>query len=382
MSTAHVQRMMVYDTIQPPKLVLRSASRAAYSSTANGNGRPTYFHRYYTDPEVLAQNVSYSGFEHQNPYSNIKGRLVVRTHCESDAEYDYRSRCNSISRHQTHESVLDSVSSSSASSLSEEGVDVLEVSPSRPGFVRSPATMISPGHVAHSTEQHGYLPVAQVPPQHSPYNTVRSSVRYLAVPDAGVHEAAWPSSHTEDRREGQELLEEGDLNPNYWSEGKRYNGAGYEDFLSPYPHNPAARKANTTPTGTIRVNGAIITATIPKRCAPVPSPAEQPATQSAFFGFNPTPRSQRGPSSTGTGTVLRRGLHRHQHRRHSEGAADDFHQHGPTQNECTQCNGEGCVRSLAIKEYLRQMENGDGRGPEVWGPGVRQLVEENPGWTE
>lgn len=375
MSTAHVQRMMVYDTIQPPKLVLRSTSRAAYGS----NSRPTYFRRYRTDPEILAQNVHYSGYEHQIPYSNMKGRLVVRAHCESDTEYDYHSRCTAISRHQPHESILDSVSSST-SSLSDEDVDVFEVSPTRPGFVRSPGTTISPVHVVHSTEQHGYLPVAQVPLQHSPYNTVRSSVRYVAMPEVGAHEGAWSSSHTEDRRDGQEILQEGDLNPNYWAENTRYHGTSYEGFPSQYPHNPSARKANTTPTGTVRVNGEIIAATLPKRCAP--SPAEKPTAQSAFFGFNPTPRSQRGPSSTGTGTVLRRGLHRHQHRRHSEGDADDFHQYGPIQDECTQCNGEGCGRSLAIKEYLRQMENGDGRVPEVWGPGVRQLVEEIPGWKE
>lgn len=379
MSTAHVQRMMGYDAIQPPKFVLRSPRRVAYNnSTANSNDRPIQFRRYYTDPEAPAQDAHYDSYEHQNnPYSNMKGRLIMRTHCESDTEYDYRSRCTAISRHQTQESILDSVSSSSSSTQSEEDVDVLEVSPSRPW---SPETILSPGHVAHcSTEHHGYLSVAQVPLQHSPYNSVRSSIRYVAMPDAGD----WSSNHAaEERREGQGPLEEGDLNPNYWTEGTRYTNAGYGDFPGQYPHNPPARKANTTPTGTVRVNGEIIIATLPKRCAAAPTPAERPAAQSAFFGFNPTPRSQRGPSSTGTGTVFRRGLHRHQHRRHSEGAADDFQQHGPTQEECTQCHGKGCVRSLAIKEYLRQMDNGDGRGPEVWGPGVRQLVEENSGWTE
>jgi len=381
MSTAHVQPIM-YDQIPQPKLVLRSGSYREPYHSPSGNRHQIYIRRYCTDPELFVPDVPLDHYGHHNAYSNLKGRLVVRARCESDTEYDYRSECNTFSEQQVHADGF-SASSSSSSTVNQADINVLEVSPSRSGFVlRSP--MPSPGHHAHATEQQGYFPAAQS--QHSPYSTVRSG-RYAVSQEPEDHREPWSTSHTHDRQDEPPLIEEGDLNPNYWGEQASYPDPRYEDYqFSPAPQIPQQaappRRANTTPTGTIRVNGTIVNAACPKRRSPVPFKAEEPTPQSAFFGFNPTPHSQRGPSSTGTGTVLRRGLHRHQHRRHSEGSMDDFHQLGPTQDECTQCNGEGCVRSLAIKEYSRQMENGHSNPPDMWGPGVRQLVGERAGWNE
>ena len=379
MSAVHVQTIR-YEQLRSPKLVLRSTNRAQSYPTASALSyrEPIHTRRYETDPEILSSEPARDDYGHQHriPLSKLKGRLVARSTRDSDYECDYGTQSNISSR--SHNINYDSCSSSS-SSLDAGCVDVLEVSPSRPGFVISPG--VSPGHAMH-TEQQGYFS-ATPSRQNSPYSTVRSGVRYLSV---NGRDDAWPVGLERDEAGGDHLEEEedlGDKNPDYWAgrEHTGYSESGYayarqQSQYYHYQHNapvasgPAPPRKTTTPTGTIRVNGEIVNAALPKRRTPTPV---EPTPQSAFFGFNPTPRSQRAPSSTGTGTVLRRGLHRHQQRRHSEGDTDD---HGPTQNECRQCNGEGCVRSLAIKEFERKREQEGGLAghPETWGPGVRQLM--------
>lgn len=376
MSAVHVQTIH-YEQFRSPKLVLRSTNRAQSYPTAStvSYHQPIHIRRYRADPETESAHDDY-GHQHRIPLSKLKGRLVPRSTRGGDSDYDcdYGTPSNISSRSRCIG--YENSCSSSSSSLVAGDVDVFEVSPSRPGFVISPG--VSPGHAMHHTEQQGYFS-ATPSRQHSPYNTVRSSVRYLSVPGRDEE----PESGDETDRDHSEEEELGDKNPNYWAEREptRYSEpdyayAGQQSQHYHYQHNvpvgsgPVPSRKPTTPTGTIRVNGEIVNAALPKRRTPA-----EPTTQSAFFGFNPTPRSQRAPSSTGTGTVLRRGLHRHQQRRHSEGDTDD-HIHGPTQDECRQCNGEGCVRSLAMKEFRRKMDQEGGMAghPETWGPGVRDLM--------
>lgn len=385
MSAIHVQTIH-YDQLRSPKLVLRSTNRSQSYPTATtvSYREPIHIRRYRTDPELLCPDEARDdyGRPHRIPLSKLKGRLVPRsTRCNSDIDCDYGTASNLSSR--SH-GIAYQNSCSSSSSLSPRDVDVYEVSPSRPEFVISPG--VSPGHVMHQTEQQGYFSAAPSR-QHSPYNTVRSGVRYVLNPTVHSEDETWTDilggndRHEEESEPEEEL---GDKNPDYWAEDEhlRYSEPGDVYGSQPsqhyhYQHNapvataPSASRKPTTPTGTIRVNGAIVNAALPKRRTPIPA---EPTPQSAFFGFNPTPRSQRAPSSTGTGTVLRRGLHRHQQRRHSEGDTDD-HIHGPSQDECRQCNGEGCVRSLAMKEFRRMEHEGGMAGPpETWGPGVRELM--------
>lgn len=355
MST-HVHQSIHYDRISSPTIILRSASRS-HSYPTSSYRESIHTQRYQTD-ELHEHDRHYR----QPQLSKLKGRLVPRpTRCELDSGYEVH---------------YGAYSTQSLSSYGECDPDVLEVSPSRPGFVRSPA--VSPGHV---TEQSGYF---SQPPrsQHSPYNSLRGSVRYVASPEVHERDLAWTgevhsiNKNEEGRYEQHERVDElGYQNADYWAEEERYAASDYNYNTRPSysyhqaPAAPPSRKV-TTPTGTIRVNGAPVVNPTKRE------PAEQ-ALQSAFYGFDPTPAPQRPPPSDGTGTVYRRGLHRdfQQRRRHSEGDTDD-HVHGPAQHECRQCNGEGCVRSLAMKEYLKKMaREGERAGsPETWGPGLRQLV--------
>lgn len=384
MSAVHVQTSHC-ERLRSPKLVLRSTNRAQSYPTAStvGYREPIHIRRYRAGPESESAHNDYDDYGHQHriPLSKLKGRLVSRStrgDSEYDCDYGTPSNISSRSRGPIYE---DSCSSSSSSLVAGE-VDVFEVSPSRPGFVMSPG--VSPGHAMHHTEQQEYFS-ATPSRQNSPYNTVRSGVRYLSVHG---QDDTWSEVERGDEADGdhsEEQEELGDQNPDYWAEGEHtrfsepgYTYAGQQSQHYRYQHNApmasgsAPLRKTTTPTGTIRVNGEIVNAALPKRRTPAPA---EPTPQSAFFGFNPTPRSQRAPSSTGTGTVLRRGLHRHQQRRHSEGDTDD-HIHGPAQDECRQCNGEGCVRSLAMKEFRRKMDQEGGMAgpPETWGPSVRDLM--------
>lgn len=391
MSAVHIQTVH-YEQLRSPKLVLRSTSRAQSYPTAStvSYREPIHVRRYRTDPNNFSSDSARDDYEHRHriPLSKMKGRLVVRsTRCDSDYNCDYETPSRLSAR--SPGIIYENSCSSSSSSLGVRNVDVLEVSPSRPGFAISPG--VSPGHAMHHTEQQGYFTRAPSR-QHSPYNTVRSGVRYIVNQSVHGQEDTWSEDLTgspEDMSDESESEEEAELegrNSDYWAEDVRgscrysepaYAYAGQQSqhynyqLNAPLTPGPPSRKA-TTPTGTIRVNGEIVNAALPKRHTPIPA---EPTPQSAFFGFNPTSRSQRAPSSTGTGTVLRRGLHRHQQRRHSEGDTDD-HVHGPSQHECTQCNGEGCVRSLAMKEFRRKMDQDGGMAgpPDTWGPSVRELM--------
>jgi len=385
MSAVHVQTVH-YEQLRSPKLVLRSLNRAQNYPTASTVSycEPIHIHQYRTDPEILCSEPARDDYGHHRiPLSKLRGRLVARNpRCDSDYDCDYGTPSNLSSR--SRGVVYENSCSSSSSSLVSEDVDVCEVSPSRPGFVVSPG--VSPGHAMHHTEQQGYFSVAPSR-QHSPYNTMRSGIRYLSVHG---QDGTWSEGLERGDETDRDHLEEeeglGDRNPDYWAKGEhtRYSEPGYayaggqQSQHYHYQHNalaasgPAPPRKTTTPTGTIRVNGEIVNAALPKRRTPIPA---KPTPQSAFFGFNPTPRSQRAPSSTGTGTVLRRGLHRHQQRRHSEGDTDGLI-HGPTQDECRQCNGEGCVRSLAMNEFRRKIdqERGMAGHPDSWGPSMRELM--------
>ncbi|RPB26225.1 hypothetical protein L211DRAFT_847381 [Terfezia boudieri ATCC MYA-4762] len=376
------------ERLRSPKLVLRSTNRAQ-GYPKGGYREPIHIRRHRADPKTLCPESEHDDYGHQHriSLSTMKGRLVPRsTRCDSEYDCDYGTPSNNSSSRSPGIIYQDSCSSSSSSSVA-GGVDIFEVSPSRPGFVMSPG--VSPGHAMHHTEQQGYFS-ATPSRQNSPYNTLRSGVRYLPVHS---QVEAWSEEldrgdevdldHSEEEDENENEL--GDRNPDYWAEegDTRYSDPGYAcagqqsqhyryQNNAPVASGPAPPRKTTTPTGTIRVNGEIVNAALPKRRTPAPP---GPTPQSAFFGFNPTPRSQRAPSSTGTGTVLRRGLHRHQQRRHSEGDTDG-HIHGPTQDECRQCNGEGCVRSLAVKEFMRKRDQ-EGRmagHPDTWGPSVRDLM--------
>ncbi|KAF8426714.1 hypothetical protein EV426DRAFT_572604 [Tirmania nivea] len=384
MSAVHVQTVH-YEQLRSPKLVLRSTNRAQSYRTASSVSyrEPIHIRRYRDDCKTHCPESAHDYGHQHYPLSKLKGRLVPRsTRCGSDYDCDYGTPSNLSSP--SHGIGYENSYSSSSSSLEAGGVDIFEVSPSRPGFVMSPG--VSPGHALHHTEQQGYFS-ALPSRQHSPYNTIRSGVRFLS----SVHgqDETWPEGiESGDEADGDRSEEEGELrdkNPDYWAEEEHtrhlepgYAYAGQKSQLYHYEYNPPAAsgpappRKTTTPTGTIRVNGEIVNAALPKRRTPT---SVEHTPQSAFFGFNPTPRSQRAPSSTGTGTVLRRGLHRHQQRRHSEGDTDD-HIHGPTQDECRQCNGEGCARSLAMKEFRRKMDQDGGMAghPETWGPSVRELM--------
>lgn len=372
MSEVQVQQIIHYEQIHSPHLVFRSTNRAhSYPTASSVSYRdPIHTRRYRTNHDHLSPESAHGDQHHHISLSKLKGRLVRTTRCESEVNCDYRAP--SI---QSHDMVYEDPCLSSPPN----DIHIYEVSPSRSGFARSPG--VSPGHIPHATEQLEYFTTASR--QHSPYNNVRSRVRYVSNPDVQAHDRTWSDLHRLNQEENVDVDEAEELRHhslNYWAQDGHqiYSEPAYECKLQPsygaYP--PAAQgppRKTTTPTGTIRVNGAIVNAAPTARRSILP---DDPAHQSAFYGFNPTPRSQRLPSSTGTGTVLRRGLHRHQQRRHSEGDTDD-HIHGPTQDECRQCNGEGCVRSLAMKEYLRKMEQEGGRGisnPDALGPGLRQLM--------
>ncbi|KAF8468267.1 hypothetical protein BDZ91DRAFT_762271 [Kalaharituber pfeilii] len=383
---------LAYQTLLP-----YSPATSHSLGTASKRPRAPSLRRNRTESDLfVGLDGTLYGHQYVSPLSNIKGRLVCRSEYGSPNYHTTSSTPYSISGAQYLGGDLVSSSASSSVSSMEEEADVLEVSPTRQSFyISSPQVMAQNTDLeqrqVHPSSQYGYH-----------YYVDTSSALHRSWPELGsrVHDSyghadgysrnSRSRSHTPQPAAYETKEHNGLAEYEYEDVEQDTNNPERQEYNypppvpSPPPLAPAAshshshpRKAsNTTPTGTIRVAGQVITTGSSYRRPSQDAEDDQPPVQSAFFGWENVPRGQRPLSSTGTGTELRRGLLRpHAQRRHSDfgyddGASEQHWHSNSAQHRCQQCNGEGCKRSLAMQEYLQKMER-DNRPPA--GHGMRSL---------